>query len=359
MKYRVLFLSLLSLVSSVAQAQSGSFCVQTFNVYAPAYASNVEYRVSRIAEDLLKEPCDSIQFQEIWKRTTYDQFSSEFAAANMKQIFADNLRHDQAMIGLSSAFHGTLGRQYSELYRVNNEDGFLDWFRNMAGVQKGLTAIETKLDNGPTVLYLNTHTHPTNETIRAAQMIQLLDFVIQRSPGAANLPIVLNGDFNATPDSLELRLVKNVLQLHDAYLETHGGNYGDTCTYCESNPLSWGGGNRVIDFVLFRASPTLELRAQQSALNLQGEEGSPLSDHYGVRSTLAFQDRTSGLLPADSALVLDRKALAIKTLEEAKQLLTDAENSVYEEAITKATGMIQALKTDRLPEGAALAFRLP
>jgi hypothetical protein len=226
-------------------------------------------------------------------------------------------------------------------------------------VQKGITAIETKLDQGPTVLYLNTHTHPTNETIRAAQMIQLLDFVMIRSPGAANLPVVLNGDFNATPDSLELRLVKNVLQLHDAYLDTHGGNYGDICTYCEANPLSWGGGDRVIDFTLFRASPALEFRAEKSELNLRGEEGSPLSDHYGVRSILTWQDRTSALLPADSAIVRDRKALAEKTLEEALKLLTDAENSVFDDSIAKANELILALRGDRLPEGAALAFRLP
>ena len=263
MKYRVLFLFLFSALSAQA-ASSGDFCVQTFNVYATAYAGKKAERLSRLADELTNQPCDSIQFQELWQAADYRRFSTDFARAQMKLVQADSLRTDKAMIGLVSAFHGEVGRAYSEIYRINNEDGVLDWFRGLTGVQKGLSALEAKLESGPSVLFVNTHTHPTNEAIRAAQMVQLIDATLIRSPGAADLPVVFTADLNATPDSLELALLRNVLLLRDAYLETHDNTYGDLCTYCESNPLSWGGGNRVIDFTLFRSSPTVTLRAPLS-----------------------------------------------------------------------------------------------
>ncbi|MGE3260416.1 MAG: hypothetical protein AB7K68_01440 [Bacteriovoracia bacterium] len=358
MKYRALFLFLVAaLVSSQAHAASGEFCVQTFNVYATAYAGGKAARLSKIADSLTNEPCDSIQFQELWQAGDYRRFSTDFSRAQMSLVQADSLRTDKAMIGLVSAFRGTTARSYSEIYLINNEDGVLDWFRGLTGVQKGLSAIEAKLTQGPTLLFLNTHTHPTNEAIRAAQMIQLITHNLIQSPNAANLPVVFTADLNATPDSLEISLLKNVLLLRDAYLDTHE-NYGDLCTYCESNPLSWGGGDRVIDFTLFRSSPTVTLRALKSEINLKGSAEAPLSDHYGVRSQLAFSEHDSILLPADSALVLDRKAAAIKALVAAREVLVKAQKPVFETAITQVDSLLEKFRT-RLPESAEMIFRTP
>ncbi|MGZ3692920.1 MAG: endonuclease/exonuclease/phosphatase family protein [Bdellovibrionota bacterium] len=358
MKHRALFLFLFGLLSTIqAKADSGQFCVQTFNVYATAYASGVQQRLSKLADTLTTQPCDVIQFQEFWRETDFRQFSTEFARADMDLVYADTLRRDRAMIGLTSAFHGTTARKYSELYHVNNEDGFLDWFRNLSGVQKGLTEIEAKLDHGPNILFLNTHTHPTNEAIRAAQMVQLANTVLIESPNAATLPVIFTGDINSTPTSLELSILEKVLLLRDAYEETHG-KYGSECTYCESNPLSWGGGDRVIDFTLFRNSPTVTLKPLKSEINLQGTQGNPLSDHYGVRSQMAFVEHNEELLPADSALVLDRKAYAIKALENARQIMVAAQKDVFEQSIQQADALIQKLRTG-LPAAAELIYRTP
>jgi endonuclease/exonuclease/phosphatase family metal-dependent hydrolase len=358
MNNRALFLFLFALFSTQARAADGEFCVQTFNVYATAYASGVQERLSKLADTLTNQPCDIIQFQEFWREADFHRFSTEFARAQMNLVFADSLRRDQAMVGLTSAFHGKTGRMFSEIYRINNEDGFLDWFRNLSGVQKGITEIETQLDKGPNVLFLNTHTHPTSEPIRVAQMIQLADTVLIRSPNAASLPLIFNGDINATPDSLEMAVLQKVLLLRDAYKETHGGKYGAECTYCESNPLSWGGGNRVIDFTLFRSSATTTFRAVKSEINLRGSETAPLSDHYGVRSQLAFTEHASELLPADSALVLDRKAEAVKVLIRAREALTAEHKQVYETAIAQIDSLLQKFR-GRLPDGAELIFQIP
>lgn len=357
MKTRALFLFALAFSPSAFADTRGAFCVQTFNVYATAYASNKTARLSQIAETLTNEPCDSIQLQELWQAADYRRFASDFARSAMKLVQADSLRRDRAMIGLVSAFKGDLGRSFSEVFLINNEDGVLDWFRGLTGVQKGISAVEARLEQGVSALFLNLHTHPSNEAIRAAQMIQLIDTMLLRSPNAVSLPLVLTGDLNATPDSLELQLLKNVLLLKDAYLETHA-SYGDLCTYCESNPLSWGGGNRVIDFTLFRSSPTVSLKALESTVNLKGREGAPLSDHYGVRSQLAYRTHEEELLPADSALVLDRKAAAIKALERARFVMVEARKDVFATAIAKTDELLGKFK-GRLPDAAELIFRIP
>lgn len=357
MNYRALFLFLFSAFSgATSHAAGGEFCLQTFNVYATAYASGKTQRLSRLADTLTNQPCDSIQFQELWQAGDFRRFSTDFARAEMQLVQADSLRTDKALIGLVSAFRGKVARSFSEIFRINNEDGVLDWFRGLTGVQKGISAIEAELAGGPKVLFLNTHTHPTNEAIRLSQMVQLIDATLIRSPGAAPLPTVFTGDLNATPDSLELALLRDVLLLRDAYLETHGGTYGDVCTYCESNPLSWGGGNRVIDFTLFRSSATVSLRPLRTEINLQGSESNPLSDHYGVRAQLAWSEHSVELLPVDSAVVLDRKALAIRTLERTRQVLVDARKDVFATAIVTIDDLLVKFRTG-LPAGAELIFR--
>ena len=57
MNPRAFLSALFALLSlpSLALADSGRFCVQTFNVYGPAYASGVAYRLSRLAEEIVKD----------------------------------------------------------------------------------------------------------------------------------------------------------------------------------------------------------------------------------------------------------------------------------------------------------------
>lgn len=345
------------LFPALAQAAGGEFCLQTFNVYATAYSSNVRPRLSALADTLTNDPCDAVQFQEFWRESDFNFFRTEFARSSMNLVQADKLRPDSSMTGLVSAFQGKVERSYSELYRINNEDGLLDWFRKLGGVQKGFTALQAKIESGPSVLFLNTHTHPTSEAIRTAQMIQLVDFALLRAEKATELPVIFTADLNATPDSLEMALLEKVLLLRNAYLEANQ-SYGDSCTYCNTNPLSWLKESRTIDFTLIRSAPSLELRSRQSEVNLRGTDRAPLSDHYGVRSQIQWADRYAALYDPADTIVRERKAAAVAALNRAKKVLAAEKKPVFDSAIAQVDGLLQKFQNG-LPDAAETIFRTP
>lgn len=352
-----LFLSFFLAFSAYAEE---SICLQTFNVYAPAYASNVEYRIGGISEALMADPCDIIQFQELWKDTHDNLLQEYMSSAEMLFLRADAMRQDQAIIGLSTAIKGRAFQAYSEIYRVNNENGFMDWIRNLSGVQKGFTAIEIKLEKAPQeILVLNTHTHPENPAIRTAQMIQLLSYYFQSYRGEIGAPIFFTADLNATPDSLEVALLRKVLLLNDAYLDVNK-EYGKACTYCANNPLSWLDSDRVIDFNFYRSGMHLSLKPQSSVINLKGNSPEdPLSDHFGVRSYFNFISQEATLLDINDPKVLRRREEAAFTLQQAIDLMNHEDNEIYERSIEQAQALLDELKPDgQLSAQADFAFRL-
>lgn len=310
-------------ISSPAFADSGRFCVQSFNVYGPAYASGVEYRLSRLAEEIVKAPCAATQFQEFWRDGQYKAFVKEISAARLATVRADEYRADGSMTGLASAFAGHIISARSALFSVNNEGGVLDWFRDLSGVQKGYSSLQVKLDNGPAAVFLNLHDHPTEESIRVAQVAELTEAVLA-DPAARDYPLILTGDLNATPYGPELAILRDILLLRDSYVEANGA-YGSECTYCGDNPLSWSSEDRVIDFVLVRNSREVELVSSRSEINLKGEKYDPLSDHFGVKTDFSWQEREPRLLSVSDPLVRERMAKALVTAEKVASILASRE----------------------------------
>ncbi len=217
---------------------------------------------------------------------------------------------------------------------------------------------EVRLDNAPSVTFLNLHTHPTSRSVRVAQILQLIDFTLFRSSRANLLPLVLTGDLNAEPKSLEIELLRNVLLLRDGYLDANGGSYGASCTYCRANDLSWTFGNRVIDFTLYRSSPDIELSAHQSEINLQGNgKFGPLSDHFGVRTQLNWKVRTPVLLASDSPELKERLDLARRTLQKANAVLVKDGSPAMLKAAGLASRLIRRL-SETLPMSVDRLYRL-
>jgi hypothetical protein len=342
----------LSIFASPAYAESGQFCVQSFNVYGPAYASGVSYRLSRLAEEIVKEPCAATQFQEFWRDGQYQTFKEEVSAARLAMVRADEYRSDGSMTGLASAFAGHVISARSALFSVNNEGGVLDWFRDLSGVQKGYSALEVKLDNGPTALFLNLHDHPTEESIRVAQVAELAEAVLA-DPSAQKQPVILTGDLNATPEGPELAILRDILLLRDSYVEANGA-YGSVCTYCGDNPLSWSSEDRVIDFVLVRNSPALELVSAGSEINLKGDKYDPLSDHFGVKTDFRWQSREARLLSPNDAVVKARMKNAAATAFQVASILAGREAD--SPAALRFSAMAESLEKGQLP--AQLSFFL-
>ena len=299
-----------------AFSAEGRFCLQTFNVYGPAYASQTTWRLEQLGRELQEEPCDAIQFQELWKESQFGLLQGALTPARMAGLWADHIRGDRALVGLGSFFAGSILKARSDLYRANNGANPLDWARGLTGVQKGFTILEAKLDDEPALLFVNTHTHPTDAPTRFAQLGQLVH-ALYTDPRAAEMPVLFTADLNATPGSLELEILENLLLFRDAYREVNGA-YGPECTYCANNRYSWSNIDRVIDFTLFRSAPGVALSPTASVINLQGKNG-PLSDHYGVRSELAWAERTPVLWEEEDGRVVARRIKALATLAKVRK----------------------------------------
>lgn len=346
-----------ALFFSTLPSFAASFCVQTFNAYTPAYASGIWDRLDRTGDALLSEPCDALQFQELWKASHFEAIKTKLSPARYAMVQADSLRRDKAIIGLASGFKGSIAQSFSEIFRVNNEGGFLDWIRDLNGVQKGFTVLETKLDAAESsILFVNLHTHPSEEIIRAAQLMQMVDYLYYRRTNSASLPMVLTGDLNATPDSLEVRMLRTLLRLRDSFLEANS-SYEKICTYCGSNPLSWSSEDRVIDFIFVRSSAKQSLQVKSSLVNLQGEQNAPLSDHFGVRSYLDMQARESSLLPENDPIVLQRVAKAEKTLLKLTQMFSATRDRTYAPVQEITQKLLRDLKSNPMPDALAEVFR--
>jgi Endonuclease/Exonuclease/phosphatase family len=195
-----------------------------------------------------------------------------------------------------------------------------DSVRGMLGVIKGMGFSEiTSRDRQERITLINAHTHPKSQAIRLAQLAQLTrEFAQKISP---SMPMVLTGDLNFTPSSLEYLFLKNVLLVEDAYSSTHGGYAGDDCTYCANNPHHWGGGDRVIDYILTRSASSAEVRAVKSVINLRGSHGITPSDHYGVQAGLAITDRAPAEVAPDEFRT--RATRAIIAIDQALRILDD------------------------------------
>lgn len=351
-------LFIFSLSLSFSASANSSFCAQSFNVYGPAYASQVQNRLNRLVTEITKDPCDFIQLQELWKESHYIPFRNSLEKENYSFIRADELRSDGLIIGLTSAIDGEIRDRKSAIFAVNNVDGIMDGIRNAAGVQKGYTFISAATNNSPFVTLINFHTHPDNESIRLAQVTQLIQDLLA-SPNYLENPIVLTADLNATPKGTELALLMNLLALRDSYIEANS-SYGNICTYCANNPLSWSRENRVIDYVLVGNSANHRLKTLTSEINLKGPSlKEPLSDHYGVRSQIAFETQSEQEYSDNHPTYKQRLAHAIESIDRALKPLGKENARGFREAAQLLRNWKTEFQSGRPNRGFDRLFRNP
>jgi hypothetical protein len=126
--------------------------------------------------------------------------------------------------------------------------------------------------------------------VRITQVTQILTRFERMLPLTA--PVVVTGDFNFEPGSVEYNLLSSFTLMTDSYERDHDGYHDGVCTYCADNPLHWFGESRVIDYIWTRSTATSRIAPDGSLINLRGNEEITPSDHYGLRSyvTLTTQD---------------------------------------------------------------------
>lgn len=255
-----------------------AFCVQTFNVYAPIYAPAKKARLSRLQSEITRgEQCEVLHFQEFWLRGGRREMVTELSREGWA-TFEGPYFH-----GLLSAIQGPLTQSYSGLFRKNS-DGALDKVRKGFGVKKGYNLIQSKL-GGHSVDLVNVHLHPTSQVVRLAQILQLLELRLTR----LGQPMVMTGDFNLEPGSLDYWVLVLGLNFNDSLREVDSYRDGQ-CTYCDRNPYSWLKGDHIFDYILFSRprQNSISLTLREALINFNSD--SPLSDHYGVRGQFQWEN---------------------------------------------------------------------
>lgn len=305
-----LFALLLGLTAPASAAPS--FCVQHFNMYGPLYATQIQSRTARVTKELTSEnpECDVVQLIEVWKVSQAHQVMD--AMSRDYVISAPNLN---SRIGLMSLFRGQIDGTETHDFAVNNEDGLLDDVRRVVGVKKAFHVVTAKLPQlDEEIYFVNTHLHPSSQAVRLAQIMDLYQWRLTHQ----DKKMVLSGDFNAEKDSLERSLLMNLLAAHDSMQEVLGAYPAEFCSYCENNPRSWLRGNHLFDYVFYSniSNAPTSLKAVAGEINLKGENGNTLSDHYGLRVQLEMEP-----VPESPADLEQRQAAFLSQLDSAIQVL--------------------------------------
>ncbi len=139
-----------------------------------------------------------------------------------------------------------------------------------------------------TTTHLNWRLH--HGAVRERQVVALCDLVLRRRP-RGGFPPVLVGDFNAEPESAEIRYLSGLqsiggrsVYLRDAW--RHAGTGGDGITWSNHNDYAqpWLEPERRIDYV-FVGSPQPDRVGQLESCQVvcnEKQDGIWPSDHFGV-----------------------------------------------------------------------------
>jgi endonuclease/exonuclease/phosphatase family metal-dependent hydrolase len=95
----------------------------------------------------------------------------------------------------------------------------------------------TQKESGRDILVMNAHFDHQSELAREQSAKLIVNRMEQANP--QNLPVILMGDFNATPKTLPVSIIKN--KMHDAFEISQTPHYGPTGTFNSFDP------NKVID----------------------------------------------------------------------------------------------------------------
>ncbi|MFN8791098.1 MAG: endonuclease/exonuclease/phosphatase family protein [Bdellovibrionales bacterium] len=298
---RIFLFVFLSWAGASAHAQ---FCLQSFNGYGPVYAPATQERTELFMREIVQDGCQVVHLQEIWNSGQMDQVT-RWAGPSYRMFTPNRL----AKNGLMSLSRWHIRKTQYIRFQFNTDGGWLDGGREIFGVEKGFAVqwLETPVGE---IAFVNLHLHPSSKAVRIAQLLEVIRW--RMKIGA--VPVVVAGDFNMAPRSVERALVIYGLKVRDAVDLLWGGYPGGFCTYCAANPLGWLSEDRIFDYAFFSGP----FRIRDIKINLKDSAGRVLSDHYGLRVDWDFDSR--GIPERDLALestrLLQTFELAARPLRE-------------------------------------------
>ncbi len=271
-----------------------SACLQNFNTYGPVYAPLVQQRTDAFMEEILKENCEVVHFQEAWNSPQISRIEQWLDVSYLAYSPNKGSRN-----GLMSLSRWDISKTQYRKFRYNTDGGILDGGRELVGVEKGF-AVQWLSTPGGDMAFVNLHLHPTSKAVRLAQIFELIKWRMT----TLGTPVVITGDFNMGPYSLEKALVIKALQVKDV-VDLHLREYPKGfCTYCGHNPLSWTSKDKILDYIFISDEAPIQIRKVE--VNLKGTLDFPYSDHYGIKLTWDFVQRS----PAPRDLLAEAQNLA-------------------------------------------------
>jgi endonuclease/exonuclease/phosphatase family metal-dependent hydrolase len=218
-----------------------------------------------------------------------DQFRPDVAA--FQEVFN---REWAAEVGRLSGFdHFVFNEQHGGLMFLSRypvlESACLTMATQSPSEEYKRYALYAKLETeSKAVSFLNTHlSWRLNEgEIRERQVEELLNFVKERVSGG---PAFVMGDFNAPPDTKEVRR----MMLEGGFIDLYGvQNPGDPgLTWCNKNPYAAGSSvplpDRRIDYIFMQGVSITKIGEVKVILDQPHDEVFA-SDHFGVLAEIMF-----------------------------------------------------------------------
>ncbi len=279
---------------------SSKISVLTFNVWGLrvgrlSIARNVDARMEAIMEHIKLLNADVIALQEVWCDTIAGYFLQ-----NLKypyHYYAPNRKKIKGRYGNGLMFLSKFPILEQHVLAFSDHTRFDEYFAN-----KGALMIQIETDGGRVNLF-NTHLGAGKKIshmhYRMYQMEELQHFI--RSVPRRQ-PVVLAGDFNFNPGSLEYILLKQWVKRYfneisfDAYQSVHPAKSGHTYFLNRSygtHPVIHNQDERIdYTFALCSKENRSSLTVAESDTVLDFPE-EPLSDHCGVMTQLTVTRKST------------------------------------------------------------------
>ena len=278
--------------------------LQTFNCFGPAYAPRLVYRTKLLCEFLkMNNQTDIVFLQEVWKNSHYKLLHKLFfkKVDEYQEIYFDELFSYKYKTGMVIYFKGRLLSKFYYPFSLN-ESNFVDRFRTRMGILKGVGYVKVECKKFGILHLLNVHTHPTSSLVRLTQIAEIIALVSKLD----NAPVIMGGDFNMEPHSLEYQLLVSQLSLE--VIPKLDSMNKDIETYSKENPYAIPGIHKTVDYIFLKSS---DLNFSQFSINLKKYQGRFLSDHYGVEGHVAYGSQVR----SDEMSKVNTLEMVIKKLE--------------------------------------------
>ena len=275
---------------TIKEQNTYSLCVQTLNTYGVFYAGNLTERHRQTLHFLRDNACDINLLQEVVDKDHYDNLSKLSSELNMTSVYFGRA-DDNKNSGLVGVFKGSLVNVDIEYFPVVQNEVFNFVYQSFQSVDKGFGVVQfhhPQLHKN-TLLVLNLHLDHISQQTRVRQILFILERILHQ-PDWWDTLLIVGGDLNFSPESLEFNMMEHLLRLKDPYEEINKERF---CTHwCEDSSydiLNTLFGGQVRDYILFKPSSRMSIHPVDIDVFPKKYNGINLSDHYGVRAVFNFE----------------------------------------------------------------------